>query len=462
MNNVNTEKTFRDELVIVLVLSLGTLLGSMNVTMFNMALPKMMTVFHATLPEVQWLTSAYLLAMGMSAPLMAFMANRLGSKKLFLCLTAIILVLSIGGSMVQTITSVIVVRVVFGLCAGMLTPLTLAMIFSKLSPQNHTKAMSIFGTISVCAGLLPPSVSGLLIQYLPWYSLFLFNVPFAVLAMFLGYRHLAADGQSESQSTFLIADFMLLCVGSIAILVSASNLSQWGISVQFILLLAVGILCLSGYVLKNKNSETAILSLQVFRYKQYVVALILDFLAQVAMYCCTFGMPLYLQNGMGLSAAKAGMVILPQTAICLFAMPMAGVLYEKYGPKKLGYLAAGIILVTSIPMTRLTPNTSIWLILIALTIRSGGIMMMSFLVTNLAMSSVPGKLATHASSVKNWIQQVVTSLSIAFAGGYIALFLNKGLDIAMAYSVGVSGLLICSSVMAMMALTVLFFLVKKK
>lgn len=455
-------KTFRQELPIIITLGLGVMLGSMNTTMFNMALPNIMQQFNADLAQTQWLSSAYLLAMGMSAPIMAFMADRVGNKRLFLILTGSILLFSIFGCFARTIEVLIFVRFLFGFCAGLLSPLTLAMIYSKITQKYQTKAVSIWGTISICAGLLPPSVSGFLIQYFSWYALFLFNVPFAIFAWLFGNKYLCADVQPTGTTSFHTMDFTCLCIGSMCILVAVSNLSTWGVSWKFFLSILLGIALLLLYILKNKARTNAILSLQVFHYPMYVIALILDFALAIATYACTFGMPLYLQNGMGLSSATAGMVMMPQAIVCLFAMPLAGTIYETYGPKKLGIVASVTILLTSIPMTALTPNTSIWLILIALTIRSGGIMMMSMMVTNLAMSAVPTQLATHASSVKNWIQQVISSLVVACAGGFITIVLQHGTDKAICYSQGISCLLICSSIMAVISTVLIFVFVKSK
>ena len=227
----------------ILVLSIGALIGAMNITMFNVAMPMMMTHFHASVSTVQWLSSGYLLATGIITPAAGYLGDRFGYNRIFNLTTLLVLLLSVVGTFSWCIESLIVVRFLFGLTAGLLAPLTMAMLYQAVPAVRQTQAVSFWGMATMLGGALPPCISGAILNYADWRFLLLINVPLALLVLILSIRCLPKS-PSNADAKLDVSGLMLTSAGSLILLIAFSNLANWGFSPLFFLVAAVGAACL--------------------------------------------------------------------------------------------------------------------------------------------------------------------------------------------------------------------------
>lgn len=398
--------------LITLSLGLTALIGTLNITMFNVALPAMMTYFDAPLSTVQWLTSGYLLAAGMIIPAAGFLGDRIGYKRILCMIMLAILALSIAGPFAWCIEALILVRFLFGLFGGLLSPLSLAMMYRVLPVHQQAKAASIWSIALMLGGMLPSVLSGVILSVADWRFLLLFNVPFALLALFLCIRFLPADTAAGSNRLDFVG-LTLTSLGSISLLFTFSNLSAWGLSWKLFVGILLGIGCLAFYVVRSWNRSDALLNLSVLKYKHYVAAFLAAGINSLALYMITFLMPLFLQNGLGVSALLTGMIMLPPSLFSMLSMPIATKLYPKLGEKKLIVLGILILVVGSSPFIVATPATPVALILATMCVRCCGMGFMQLVATNAQMSSVPAELSGHASSLANWFHQMLNAFIVA-------------------------------------------------
>ena len=105
-----TKQSTTHDFLMLIALSLGALLGALNLSLFNVALPTIMNDFNASLTAVQWLSSGYALATGIITPAAGYLSNRFGSTKLFVLICLAVILLSIGGSFASIIEVLILVR----------------------------------------------------------------------------------------------------------------------------------------------------------------------------------------------------------------------------------------------------------------------------------------------------------------------------------------------------------------
>ena len=140
--------------LLLLTLGLGAVIGTLNITMFNVALPTMMSYFDAPLATVQWLTSGYMLAAGMIIPAAGFLGDRFGYKRIFCLALCCVLALSVMGALAWCIELLIVARFFLGLTGGLLSPLSLAMLYQALPASQQAQAASTWGIANMIAILL--------------------------------------------------------------------------------------------------------------------------------------------------------------------------------------------------------------------------------------------------------------------------------------------------------------------
>ena len=173
----------KNSMAIILTLSLATLLGTMNMTIFNVAMPALMVYFQTDVTTIQWLSSGFMLAAGVITPTVGFLGAKLGYKRSLLAATFCVLVLAFVGMFSWCIEVLIVVRILFGLVAGTLMPLSMAMIYQTVPRQHQAQAAAIWGTANMLGGAIPAVLSGLIITYGRWQYLLLIMVPLALLLL---------------------------------------------------------------------------------------------------------------------------------------------------------------------------------------------------------------------------------------------------------------------------------------
>ena len=406
--------------LILLTLGLGTLIGSLNSMMFNVALPTMVTYFDVPLSTVQWLTSGYMLAAGVIIPAAGFLGDRIGYKRLFTAILFCVLTISIIGAFSWCIEMLIVIRLLFGFTGGLLSPLALAMFYRILPASQQTKAASIWGMATMLGAILPTVLSGLILSVADWRFLLLFNIPFALLAGILCIFVLPKDSQ-QSQAKLDFTGLFLTSIGSFTLLFTFSNLSKWGLSVKLLVGIILGMGCLITYYIRSRHRSDVVLNLGVFQYPRYVAAFVISGMNIIALCTVAFLMPLLLQNGLGISPLMTGFVMLPCSILSMAMMPVAGSLYNKTGEKLLTAAAISIIIFGSIPFLFVNPSTSILLLIAALCVRACGMGMFNLVATNAQMSAIPPELSGHASSLTNWFHQMLNALMVGVASNIVDL-----------------------------------------
>lgn len=420
----------KNAMLIVVALGLGALIGTMNMTMFNVALPTIMEVFHTSLAEVQWLTSGYMLAAGMIIPAAGFLGDRIGYKKLFCGILAFLLILSVVGAFAWCIEFLIVIRFLFGMTGGLLQPLALAMMYRFLPASQQTMAVSIWSMVGMIGAILPTCLTGVILAVADWRFLLLFNVPLVIIAILVCLKTLPAD-QNTAETKLDFSGMFLTSMGSMLLLIAFSNIASWGVSVQLIISILAGLTLLAVYVGKSIHRDDAMLNLGVLKYRRYTAAYIASSINAVATYMIVFLMPLFLQSGLGVSPLATGLLMLPGSIVSLIVMPILGIVYPKLGEKLMALLGIVIIVLGSVPFMLAVPTTPVLFVVIGLCVRSVGLAALNLVAMNAQMSDIPPELSGHASSLTNWTHQMLNALTVGVASSIAAIFMaHQGMETA--------------------------------
>ncbi len=453
----------QNTVLLQLILGCGTLIGSLNITMFNVALPIMMEYFHTDLSTVQWLTSGYILATGIIIPVAGYLGDRFGYKKTFCTVLFFVLLLSVIGTFAPNITVLIITRFIFGLFGGVLAPLTLAMLYKLMPADKQAKAASTWGIASVLGGMLPSVLSGIILSVASWHFLLLFNVPIVVVLLFFAVRYLPTDN-AQAQETFDFPGLLLLAAGSFILMFTFSNLSKIGFSLPLFAGVLLGLSCLAVYLKKNLDNPEALLNLTVLKYRRFLAGFLTSGFVSVAMYMIVFLMPLFLQSGLGVSPLATGLIMLPASLFTVISMPIATKYYKVIGEKALAITGIVILVLGSTPFLIATPATPVIVIIIAMCIRCCGMGPLNLVNTNAQMSDVPAYLSGHASSLSNWFSQMLNAFIVGVASNvadiYMAQF-GSG-EIAVAYTSATNLMMAVSCTLLLMVIPVILKFYRSK
>ena len=455
---------------VMFAIFLGVFLGTFNMSAVNIALPIFIQSFNTDLDSVKWILTGFMLATGVACPLAGYLGEKFSYKKLYLFALIGFTIAAILCALSFNIVMLVVFRVVQGLFSGLIIPITMTIIYQVISRKKHAFAISLWSMASMLAPALGPTLSGWLVQYYSWKSIFLVNVPIGIIAIILVTRFIPQYTLSKVNS-FDLVGFSTVIILSLSILIAFSEGSIWGwISFKTISLILLGIISLTVFVLRETKTSSPALNIRVFKFTKYTISVIAVSIVTIGLYAGTLLMPLFLQNSQHLSALETGLILLPPSLAMALMMPIVGTLYNRIDPRILITLGISLMAIGSWKMSNLAADTSHSYIIIWMTVRYIGISFSTMPITNSGMSIIPRTLSGHASSINNWLRQVSSSLAIGIFSSILisriklhTIALNNS-DIASslvqekAYTMGINDVFLISTIIVLIGLPLSFML----
>jgi MFS family permease len=179
------------------------------------------------------------------------------------------------------------------------------------------------------------------------------------------------------------------------------------------ILITVGVLSLALFVIVELEVDSPLLDIHVFRYWPFTNSLLLISVLSVGLFTVLFYVPLYLQQAQGLGAFEAGMLLLPQALVMAVLMPLAGRIYDRFGPRWPAVVGLGVVAWGTYDMRVLTLDTPhshlVWLLML----RAGGMGLGMMPIMTGGIASVPPALVSRASAFNNVVQRTSAALGLA-------------------------------------------------
>ncbi|WP_052092187.1 MDR family MFS transporter [Paenibacillus sp. FSL H7-0357] len=398
---------------IMIAIFFGNFVSVLSTTTINIAVPLLMNHFHTGLHTMQWMVTGFMLATGVTAPLAGYLGGRFSYKRLYLFalsgFTLFSLLCAVSGNPLM----LIIFRMLQGSCSGLIMACTMTIIFQVIPIERRPFAVSLWSLSAMVAPAIGPTFSGWLLQYASWHWLFLINIPVGLVAIILT-QLLIPYYRMNVPKSFDVPGLITVVTGSLALLTAFSQGSSWGWSSwRTLLLIAAGIVLLLLFVLRELRTEVPLLNLRVFQNRRFTAMLCIYSLVTVAMYAGTYLTPLFLQTVQGATTLKTGLILLPSSILLALLSPVVGKLYPKFGPVKL--ISAGIAFIFAglFMLSRLHVDVSHNFILWAMVVRNLGIGLANVPSSTASMEEIPVEWSGHATSINNWVRNVLSSLAIA-------------------------------------------------
>jgi len=403
-------------------------------TILNTALPALQRGLHATTAGLQWAVDGYVVVRVSSLFLCGSVGDRYGRRRTFGIGLVLFVIGSFACGLAPNMAGLIAFRCFQGLGSAVLTPASLGIITNTFVDRKR-RAMAV-GVWSATTGLsmgVGPVLGGFLVENFGWRSVFLVNVPIGLVALAATRtliesksatpRPLDFPGQLSIGGSLFLATYALI----------SAPLVGWGSPVT-VTMFAAAIVLLGAFVVVEARTTQPMLPLSVFKNRGLTGSFLLAVIAFLAFGSFLFFNTLYLQEVRGLSPLKAGLLILPTTAVALFFSPISGHLTGTRGarfPTGMATLftAAGMGLLA----VTLRATTPIYLLLIAYLLIGFGQGLINPPLTNAAVSGLPRDQAGVAGAIMTTARQIGSNLGIALVGAVIfsiATSLNNAQHVA--------------------------------
>jgi EmrB/QacA subfamily drug resistance transporter len=308
------------------------------------ALPAIHHDLGASLSTLEWTVNAYTLAYAAGIITAAALGDRFGRRRLFAIGLAVFSTASAACALAPTAGLLIALRVIQGIGAAIVMPLSLTILSAAFPPERRGAIVGLWGGIGGLAVAAGPLIGGAITQGLDWHWIFWVNVPIGLIASVLSVTCLA---ESYGPATRLdLPAVGLVSVGAIGLvwgLVRASDVG-WG-STQTIVALGLGLLLLIGFVAWEGRTPEPMLPLRLFRSRTFAAANATGFLMIAALFGAAFLVAQYFQLALGFSPLGTGVRVLPWTAAPILVAPAAGILSDRLGQRPvmvMGMLLQGV------------------------------------------------------------------------------------------------------------------------
>lgn len=460
---------------IMIAIFFGTFVSVLSTTTINIAVPLLMDHFHSDLNTMQWMVTGFMLATGVTAPLTGYLGGRFSYKRLYLFALVGFTFFSFLCAIAWGPVSLIIFRMLQGSCSGLIMACTMTIIFQVIPKERRAFAVSLWSLSAMVAPAIGPTFSGWLLQYASWHWLFLINLPVGIIAIILT-KTLIPYYRMNIPKSLDIPGVITVILGSLSLLTAFSQGGAWGWgSWKVLSLITAGIILLVLFIWRELTTEVPLLNLRVFRNRRFTIMLSIYSIITVAMYVGTYLTPLFLQTVQGATPLETGLVLLPSSILLALLSPIVGKLYPKFGPVKL--LSFGIVFVSIglFMMSWLSVNISYSFIMWAMIVRNLGIGFANIPSSTASMEEIPSEWSGHATSINNWVRNVLSSFAIAVFTSllssrsllYTKELINSGATDTesirlLSFTMGVNDVFIIGSIFALLGLPLLFLLGRKR
>ena len=301
------------------VTCLSVIVINLDLTILNIALPAISAALHADTGDLQWLVDAYTLVFaGVMLPA-GMLGDRLGRKRLLLAGLAVFLAASLWCALSVSVGELIAARALMGLGAGIVFPLSLAVVSAAFGDADRPKAIGIL-TAGIALGLpLGPVLGGVLLQHFSWHSVFWINVPAACVTLAAG-AVLMPESRNPAAPPLDVLGALLSPVAVICLVWGFINGPEHGWTAPSTwTLLAGSAVLLAAFAVRERRSANPVIDPALFRDKRFTWGTAASVAVSVALYAILFVTPQYFQSVLGDDPASAGLRLLPMMGGLLVA-----------------------------------------------------------------------------------------------------------------------------------------------
>jgi MFS transporter, DHA2 family, multidrug resistance protein len=396
---------------------IGTFMAVLDSTIVNVGLPKIMASFGVGLDKIEWVITAYMLALAVMLPTAGWLGDKFGYKRIYF----MGLLMFTFGSFLCGISGnedfLIISRVIQGLGAGMLMPIGMAIITREFPPHQRGLALGFWSIAAAASVSFGPLIGGYLVDNFKWALIFDVNVPVGIMGM-LATIIIQKEYINKKVHNFDLIGFLSVSIFLPVFLYAltegntATNSAGWGAAYIWVCF-AISAIALAVFITRELTVKEPLIDLRLLSNRNFGLANLIILIFSIGMFGSTFLMPLYLQNSLGYTALQSGAVFLPVGIIQGICAPLSGIFGDKTNPKIpiiTGVVLLGFSFYMNSSLSFLTEHSYI---MTALYVRGFAMGTMFTPLSAISLSEIPREKMAQASGLTNTIRQLGGSLGVA-------------------------------------------------
>jgi EmrB/QacA subfamily drug resistance transporter len=351
---------------LAVVVLLGAVMTILDTTIVNVAVKTLGTDFDTSLATIQWVLTAYTLALSMSIPITGWAVSRFGAKRMWMTSLLLFILGSALCGAAWSVGSLVVFRALQGIGAGMIMPIGQTMLAQKAGPHRMGRVMAVIAVPAMLAPVLGPVLGGLIIDHLSWRWMFYVNVPLCAIALIAAFRMLPRDTAQNAAAKLDLLGLILISPGLAALvygMAEAGNGSDLT-SAKVLLSVIAGVVLMVLFVLHAlRLGDRALVDVRLFRDRNFSLINIGFFSYVGALFGMMVLLPLYFQVVKHQTPLHSGLMTAPLGIGAMLTMPISGRLSDRLGTRRLVMVGLPVMLLGVFGYTQIHVDTATWLLL---------------------------------------------------------------------------------------------------
>jgi MFS transporter, DHA2 family, multidrug resistance protein len=410
--------------LVTVSVSFGTLMGAIDASIVNVALPHIRGAVGATVQEITWITTGFVIATVVVMPLTAFLGRFFGQKRVYMASLALFVVGSALCGTAGSLGSLVVYRALQGFGAGALQPTEQAILRQTFPPREQGMAMALFAMAVMVGPAVGPTLGGYIVDHYHWSWIFYINLPVGVLGLFMVWRFVhepddvraanraAAAAQKKNVDWQGIA-LMTAGLAALQYVLEEGQQNDWFDSRLVTGCALVAALGIAGFVWRELTAPAPAVNLRLFKDPVFTSGTLVGGVMFAMLMASMFLLPVFMQDMLGFTATQSGLALMPRVLSMMLFTPFVGRIYNRVSPRVL--VAIGIVLVAvgSFNLSHLTLQAGSGTIVREIVIQGVGFSFLFVPLTTTALSNVPRTRLTDATGLNSLVRQIGGSVGLA-------------------------------------------------
>ncbi|MEO9634007.1 MAG: DHA2 family efflux MFS transporter permease subunit [Parasphingorhabdus sp.] len=408
-----------NRLLLTIAVMLGNIMQILDSTIANVALPHMQSGLGATLDTVTWVLTSYILASAVAIPITGWVADRIGSRSLFLWSIAGFTLSSLLCATATSLEMLVFYRIMQGMSGAFVMPLSQTVMLDINAPKDHPKAMALWGMGIMIAPIMGPIVGGYLTENFSWEWIFLINVPLGIITFVLLWTLLPSRPITRRKFDLFGFTLFAIFIATFQLMLDRGNGEDWFDSWEIIIEFGLSAAALWMFAIHMATAKNPFLSRDLFKNRNLITAMLLMIVAGITMFSTMALLPPMLQNIYRYTPIDAGIILAPRGVGVFLGMAVGSRLATLVDPRFVVAAGMAFASLSAWMMTGWSLEMDRWPVITSGMIQGFGMGALFVTMNILAFTTLPPSLRTDAASLLNLARTIGASVGIAVFVGLL-------------------------------------------
>jgi DHA2 family multidrug resistance protein len=418
----------KNKWTIAMAVTVGTLMGTIDTSIINVALPQLRGTLSATVEEITWVSTGYVVASVIIMPLTAWLGSRFGRKRVYLAGLALFILGSLFCGLSSSLWTLTLCRIVQGIGAGALQPTEQAILRETFPPEEQGKAMALYAFAIMLGPALGPTLGGWIVDNYSWRWIFYINIPIGLMGLVSVWRVVHDPPyleRTKGKVDWLGLALLVVGLGTLQTLLEQGQQNDWFDSHLMVAYAIVAGGSLAMFVAHELVTDKPIVNLRILKDLTYAMGTSIGAVLGAVLFSTLFLLPLYMQEFLGYTAMQTGLALVPRSLTMLVTIPIAGAIYNRTSPKLV--VTFGMILggITCLMMSRFTLQTGTRDILIPQMLQGVALACIFIPLSTVTLATIPRERMSDATGLNNLVRQLGGSFGVAIFASQLIHFMRQ-------------------------------------